>query len=75
MTVELYYCLVISTGANFLGLGHGKKIHCFSGKSFPTLEAGGQFFYFNLINAVGKSPGNHKQECRRNHKHLIQKYN
>ena len=28
----------------FLGLG--KKVHCFSGKTFPTLEAGGQFFFF-----------------------------
>ena len=28
-----------------LELGRGKKIHCFSGKTFPTLEAGGRFFY------------------------------
>jgi len=26
-------------------LGHGKKIHCFSGKTFPTLEPGSQFFF------------------------------
>ena len=29
-----------------LDLGRGKKIHCFSGKTFPTLEAGGRFFFF-----------------------------
>ena len=40
-------------------LGHGKKIHCFSGNTFPSLEAVGRFF---LINSVGKFPGNHKQE-------------
>ena len=27
-------------------LGHGKKIHCFSGKNFPTLGVGAQFFFF-----------------------------
>ena len=27
-------------------LGHGKKIHCFSGKTFTTLEAVGRFFFF-----------------------------
>ena len=27
--------------------GHGKKIHCFSGKTFPNLEAvAGSFFSF-----------------------------
>ena len=48
---------------NFVDLGHGKKIHCFSGKTFPTLEAVGRFFFF-IINSVGKSPGNHKQEYK-----------
>ena len=40
MTVELYYCLVISTGANFL-----VRKFIVSQASFPTLEAGGQFFF------------------------------
>ena len=42
-------------------LGHGKKIlNRFTGKTFPTLEAGGRFFFVSS----GKSPGNHKQECK-----------
>ena len=44
-------------------LGRGKKIHCFSGKTFPTLEAGGRFFFLKLV-SVGKSPGNHRLECK-----------
>ena len=39
--------------------------NCFSGKTFPTLEAVGRFFFFLFFNnSVGKFPGNHKQECK-----------
>ena len=30
-------------------LGRGKNIHCFSSKTFPTLEGGGRFFLFNYF--------------------------
>ena len=36
--------------------------YCFSGNTSPTLEAGDSLFFF--INSVGKSSGNHKQECK-----------
>ena len=34
-------------------------MHCFSGNTFPTLEG-----WVALFNLVGKSPRNHKQDCR-----------
>ena len=48
-------------------LGHGKKIHCFSGKTFPTLEAGSRFLFFlKLIQW-----GNPQETTNRNAKVLV----
>ena len=50
---------------DFRELGHGKKIYCFSSKTFPTFEAGGRAGGFFKTNLVGKSPGNQRLECKR----------
>ena len=41
-----------------------KFIVSHAGKTLPTSEAGDQFFFF-IINSVGKSPENHKQEMQK----------
>ena len=41
-----HHSLLTATDTTAFYLGHGKKIHCFSGKTFPTLEAVGRFFFF-----------------------------
>ena len=42
-----YHIITHSDSASIVeSEGHGKKIHCFSGRTFPTLEAGGRFYFF-----------------------------
>ena len=37
--------LVVVVGTLKISVGHGKEIHCFSGKTFPTLEVGCRLFF------------------------------
>ena len=56
-------CAQIFSADSTRRLGHGKKIHCFSGKTFPTLEAVGRFFFLKLIQW-----GNSQETTNRNAK-------
>ena len=43
VALHVYIAVIVCLIVHYLG--HGKKIHCFSGKTFPTLEAVGRFFF------------------------------
>jgi len=68
LTAFVMLLRIVRESVDSVGLAPTRNIlvcnkRCKAMVTFRTFEAGGQLFLV-FINSVGKSPGNHRQECK-----------